>query len=151
MTFGKTEANLAIFHAELLQGSIQDDLGNFQLAVSHFQKALEISQSLNDFRLIARAEYDLGITLSRIEDFDHAKTAFRSAIQRLEKIGNRVQEMRVRSNFAAMLMNSGNNREGISEAKRALSFFEKTGADTWIARNANNIAEEYKTNNVISI
>ncbi|MFK7800976.1 MAG: tetratricopeptide repeat protein, partial [Anaerolineae bacterium] len=143
MDLASSEADLAIFHAEILQGHIQDGLSNFDLAVPHFQRALSISKKLDNQLLIARAEYQLGIIYTRQENFEMATLSFNQAIMRFEKLGNSVQEMRARTNFAAMLMNSGRNSEGISEANKALHFFEKTGADIWIAHNANNIADAY--------
>lgn len=137
------EADLAMFHAEILHGSIQDDLGNFDQAADHYATALNIAQRLDDQLLIARAEFTMGVTYARQEENQQAESIFNQAITRFQKLGNKVQEMRVRSNLAAMLMNTGQNTTGIAEATKALTFFEQMGADFWIASNANNIADAY--------
>jgi tetratricopeptide (TPR) repeat protein len=137
------EAKLAVFNTEILQGSIQDSLGCYGIAINHFSKAIEISYQLSDSMLAGRAEYLLGITYARQEEYDLANNVFQKAIENFVSVGNRVQEMRVRSNFAAMLMNAGQNSKGILEAEKALQFFEEMGTDFWVASNANNIADSY--------
>lgn len=143
MRQAQLEANLAIYHAEMLQGSIQDKLSNYESAVHHFNNALQIAFNNDDLLIIARAEYSLGITFSRQESYIQAEEMFLSAINRFKLIGNKVQEMRVRTNLAAMLMNSGRNLEGAEEAQVSLKFFQQAGADYWVSLTAHNISEAY--------
>lgn len=143
MTLAKREAELAKLHAELLQGNINDDLGNFKDAVKHYEIALEIAKSIGDEALTARVEFSLAIAFGKQENFVLSDELFKSSIDRFKNVGDVTQEMRTRSNYAVVLMNSGRNHDGIKEAQTALSFFDKAGADDWIARNANNIADTY--------
>ena len=92
---------------------------------------------------MARAEYHVAIIHGRQETYNKASKFFENSITRFEGLGNRTQEMRVRTNYAALLMNSGQNLKGIQQAQKALEFFKKAGANSWIARNANNIADAY--------
>ncbi len=137
------EANLARYYAEHLQGTIQDQLGNYDNAQSHYELALKLAQELDDSQATARAQYYLGIITSRQRDFSTAFQYFDSAIQNYSKIGNRTQEMYVRSNQAACHILAEEYRASIKQAEDALQFYERAGSSYWIALNAGNLAEAY--------
>ena len=137
------EANLARYHAEHLQGTIQDQVGNYGAALTHYEQALTLAQDLDDVQAVARAQYYLGIVSSRQQDFTAAFTYFDEAIENYVRIGNRTQEMYVRSNMAACHLLAQEYTASIEQAQQALAFYERAHSPYWIALNACNLAEAH--------
>ncbi|MEZ4664656.1 MAG: tetratricopeptide repeat protein [Caldilineaceae bacterium] len=137
------EANLARYHAEHLQGTIQDQVGNYSAALAHYAQALALAQDLDDVQAVARAQYYLGIVASRQQDFAAAFAYFDAAIENYARIGNRTQEMYVRSNLAACHLLAQQYTASIEQAKQALAFYERAHSPYWIALNACNLAEAH--------
>lgn len=137
------EANLAYYHSEHLQGAIQDQLGNYDIAHTHHRTALQLAEELNDIHAIARTQYHLGMLATRQHDFETAFTYFNHAIENYVAVGNQMQEMYVRSNMVACYILAEDYQTSIAQAKQALAFYERTNSPYWISLNAGNIAEAY--------
>ena len=137
------EANLARYHAEHLQGAIQDQLGNFDSAQTHHRMALLLAEELGDIQAIARSQYHLGIIASRRQDFPTAFSYFNHATENYRNVGNSAQEMFVRSNQAACFLQAANYKASIEQAQQALAFYERIKSPYWISLNAGNMAEAY--------
>ena len=137
------EANQARYHAEHLQGAIQDHLGNYEAAQKHHQTALLLAQKTGSRQACARTQYHLGILASRQQDFTTAFKYFEQARENYSSTGNQTQEMYVRSNQAACHILTAEYRESIVQAKEALSFYERANSPYWIALNACNLAEAH--------
>ncbi len=143
MKHAQKEAAQAMYYAEALQGQVKDALGLYNEAIGHYEKAFNAAEVVNNLYGMGVIEFNQAITLSRQEDFEKAMRKYEGAISRLEMLGLPGQVERVRTNMSAMLMLSGNNEKGINQALEAIKFFEKVGAETWVARNANNIADAF--------
>ena len=137
------EAKLARYHAEHLQGTIQNQMGHFEASQIHYQTALALAQELEEYHAIANTYYHLGIIESRQHEFPTAFAYFEQAVENYRSIGNRAQEMYVRSNQAACHILAEQYSECIDQAQKALAFYERINSPYWIALNACNIAEAH--------
>ncbi len=137
------EASLARYHAEHLQGAIQDQLGNYSTAHAHHEKALNLAEDLGDRQAVARAQYYTGNAATRQQDFPTAFTYFDLAIQNYIAVGNRTQEMYVRSNMAACHILAEEYHSAIEQAQQAFIFYKRSNAPYWIALNTSNLAEAH--------
>lgn len=137
------EANRAQYYAQNLQGTVQDQSGNYAAAKSHYEMALSLAEELQDIQAIARTRYFLGIVASRQQDFQTAFDCFDQAIKNFQKTGNKTQEMYARTNQAACYSQSGEFRTAIEQAEIALEFYERINSPYWISLNASNLAEAH--------
>lgn len=137
------EAKMAQYHAEHLQGAIQDQLGNYGVAHEHHSAALALAEESGDIQAIARTQYHLGMIATRQHKFQKAFTYFNHAIDNYVSIGNRTQEMYVRSNMVACYLLTENYLTSIEQAEQALHFYERINSPYWIALNASNLAEAH--------
>jgi tetratricopeptide (TPR) repeat protein len=137
------EATRARYYAENLQGAIQANLGNYETARGHYEVALTLAAALVDTQAAARTEYYLGIAAMQQQDVARAFCHYQAAIADYQQVGNRVQEVYVRSNLAAAYLTAGDYTAAITEAKQALAFCERMNAPYWMAMNAANLAEAY--------
>ncbi|MEM7802307.1 MAG: tetratricopeptide repeat protein, partial [Chloroflexota bacterium] len=143
MANAKREADLARFHAENMHGAIQDQLGNYDLAILHYETALSLAESLKDFRNVARTQYYMAIAMSRLQRFEESVSCFEKAIEAYKRVGDRVQAEHVRSNLGASYLFAEEYEEAIKYCLDALAFYERSGNTYWVAHNACNLAEAY--------
>jgi len=129
--------------AEQLQGAIQANLGHYEDARRHYETALTLAETLDDSQTVARVHYYLGIAAMQQHDLPTAFTHYQAAIAAYQQIGNRVQEIYVRSNLAAAYLTAGDYHAAIVEAKAALTFCARMNAPYWMAMNAANLAEAH--------
>ncbi|MEM7801080.1 MAG: tetratricopeptide repeat protein, partial [Chloroflexota bacterium] len=143
LSAAQRDVSLAEYYVEMLHGGIQDDLGHFNEALNHYQKALIFAEKSNQLRQVGRVQYSMGIVLAKLEQFEEAFDHFRAAIDLFVTIKNKIQEMFARSNYGSTLALAGNYQAGINESLKALAFYEKTRSAYWIALNATTLADTY--------
>lgn len=137
------EATRARYFAENLQGAVQANLGNYDVARQHYEVALSLANELDDTQAGARTQYYLGIAAMQQQDTATAFAHYRAAIEDYQRTGNRAQEVYARSNLAAAYLTAGDYEAAIAEAQQALAFCERMNAPYWMAMNAANLAEAY--------
>lgn len=137
------EAAKAQFHSEMLQGAIQSELGAYEVARTHQQKALSLASELRDSELQARAHYYLAIGYMHQNLLEKAFHHYNSGIEAYRSGGYKLQEAELRSNLAGSHLVSGNYTECIELAGSTLSFFTRINSPYWCALNSHNISEAY--------
>jgi tetratricopeptide (TPR) repeat protein len=137
------EGLLARAEAELYQGEVQEERGDYAEAEAHYAHALHCTQQANHAELQALAHYQLGSLAMRLERVEEATTHLQNCMRHYEAIGNRVQLNRAKTNLGGMLIQAGQYAQAIPPVTEALQFFEAVRYSNMLALNAANLAEAW--------
>ncbi len=111
-------SNLAFSHLRL--GYILDYQLEFQQAINHYLKSIEIYRSLEDFESIAHIENSIGIVYETMSVWDKALEHYIQAFVLYEKAGDL-------SGVATTYNNMGNIYQTLMNQTKALEFYQKSG------------------------
>jgi len=137
------EAQLARFEAERFMGEVEEEHGNYEKAQQHHQLALSIADEIG-YRLgQAKAHFNLGTLMARLEDLPAALSHFEYTVKAYRHLGDAVREHNCLSNLAAMHIQAEHYESALAPAQTALNFFEQMQHPFWIAMNAGNLAEAH--------
>ncbi|MCW1971009.1 MAG: tetratricopeptide repeat protein [Anaerolineae bacterium] len=137
------EAQLARFEAERFMGEVEEEHGDYVKAQHHHQLALDIADEI-DYKLgQAKAHFNLGTLMARLEDLNAALNHFEYAVKAYRRLGDVVREHTCMSNLAAMHVQAEQFDAALAPAQTALGFFEHIQYPFWVAMNAGNLAEAY--------
>lgn len=137
------QACQARYAAELFQGEVQDERGNYAEARLHYQTALLIAEQLSDPLRQARSHFNLAIIAARREEVGPATFHFEQTLHWYGEIGDLVRLERTRTNLAAFYVQTGRFSEAVAPARSAFAFFEQVGFANWMALNAVNLADAH--------
>ncbi len=144
----RTEATLARFDLEILQGEIEDAAGNHRVARLHYTTALELadtvtSQLPNQHRL-AKLHEALGILEARYGNLESAVVHIEAAGRYYRAAGNEICAVGVtNTNLSYAYLVKRRYAEVIPPAQVALAYFADRNHPYWLALNETNLAEAY--------
>ena len=138
------EALLAKHDVEILLGEIEDETGNLEQALSHFQAAIALAQTSNDPVRLAKTHEAIGILEARRLNTDAATHYLTEASRYFEMYGDVINAVGMTSsNLAFAYLMAQRYREAIAPAQRAVTFFQELGLPYELSLNAANLAEAY--------
>ena len=135
------EAKRAQFNAELSQGMVLENRGQYAAAHQHYAQALETAKNAHFVSGVANCYSFLGNIANYQQDLSTAIDYYQRALDAYDHIGDHYSREGVRSSLASAYTNSGHFQEAISPAQQAWRFFEKSGDSYWASLNAVNLAE----------
>jgi tetratricopeptide (TPR) repeat protein len=144
MTTARLEALLAKHDVEILLGDIEDEAGNLDKALEHFQTALELAHASNDPVRLARVNEALGILEARQLNTDAAERYLTQAGHYYSAHGNVINAVGMTSsNIAFAYLMARRYRDAIAPAQRAIAFFQEMNQPYELSLNEANLAEAY--------
>ncbi len=119
------EAQSAQYEVENLKGNILREWGDFALAETHYQQALQLAQELNNIGYEAKTRNAIASLLIKQGKFVEADLHFEHAYQLFRRLGRLLSVASVRVNQSVACMLNGRPAEAIPHALRAKSIFER--------------------------
>ncbi|RJP65728.1 MAG: CHAT domain-containing protein, partial [Ignavibacteriales bacterium] len=101
----KLQDKLLFAKAFVNLGIIEDDEGNFETARKYFNKALKISDEINNPEIKALAYSELGVSYSYTGELIDAKNSYLKSIEYFESLNNKVRLSYLYSNLGRIYQN----------------------------------------------
>jgi tetratricopeptide (TPR) repeat protein len=134
----------ARFELEVLQGEIENVVGNYAAAHAHFTNALAIASPLNDEYRLAKSHEALGILEARYAHLGVAVEHIQAAGRHYQATGNLVCAVGVtNTNLSYAYLVKRRYADAVPPAQTALAFFTELNHPYWLALNEANLAEAY--------
>jgi tetratricopeptide (TPR) repeat protein len=137
------EAQRARYLSENMTGMLYEQSGRLDEAQRHYLAGLEIAREIGYLAGVARSCHNLGNVASRRRQLEQAIDYYAQAMATHDQMGDRVGLEIARSGIVAPYMQIARYAEAVTEARRALAFFQAMGDSFWIALNASNLAEAH--------
>src|SRR5206468_11834490 len=87
---------------EVLRGQVREEEGAYEAALECYQRIQTLADLLDDDAIRAHAERKIAVVYGRRQQLTEAMTHARQAITIYERIGDRVKLAQMRSNLAAI-------------------------------------------------
>lgn len=137
------DIQLAEYYFTLFKGKAHYQMGEYKEAHQHLQTALNLARTHDNISGIANTCRLLAIIANYSGDEAAARSYSDEAIQFYEQKGDLLNAETVRTNLAGMMIQYRRFEEAITPLESSLAFYEKIGADVWIANTLTNLAECY--------
>lgn len=137
------EARLAECQTQLLIGRLEESEGRYSDAQLTLQQALTIANHLQDDPSLASIHRVLATIYGRLGNCEKAIQHTQIAIEIFERLGNRLDSERVRSNLALIYLDNRYFREALEPAHKAWLFFKAIEEPHTASTAAANLAEAY--------
>jgi tetratricopeptide (TPR) repeat protein len=131
----------AEFDLEILRGLVREEEGAYPDALAAYGRALALAEQLADDALLAQAERQFAALHGRREELDAAITHATRAISIYERIGDRVNLEKLRSNLAAIYVQTRRFAEALAIGAPTYAFFQSVRDPYFSAVTAANLAE----------
>jgi tetratricopeptide (TPR) repeat protein len=134
----------ARFDLEVLQGEIENALGNYDVARAHYTNALSLGSSLASEHRLAKLHEALGILEARYAHLEAAIEHIQAAGRHYQAMGNLICAVGVtNTNLSYAYLVKRRYADAVAPAKTALEFFGRLNHPYWLALNEANLAEAY--------
>jgi adenylate cyclase len=121
-----------------LQGLAHVSLNNFKDALENYDRAIEISEELNDQKSIAANLNNIGLVYQGQGSYSRALTYFNKALILFEKIESKKGMANTTGNIGNIYFEQGNNQRALEYFKKSLSYSEEMGDKRGISINLGN-------------
>lgn len=135
------EHRRAEFDLELLHGLLRDEEGAYDQALEAHRRALALADQLDDDALRAQAERQIAGVYGRRQQLDEAVAHAAEAIAIYERLGDRVNLERMRSNLAFIYVQTRQFQAALDVGTTAYRFFMLTRDPYFAAATGANLAE----------
>ncbi|MBC8076882.1 MAG: hypothetical protein H7Y32_12460, partial [Chloroflexales bacterium] len=135
------ELRRAEFDLEVLRGMLLKDEGGYDAALEANRRALTLAEQLGDDSLRALAERQIASVYGRRQQSDEAVTHAAQAIAIYERMGDRVNLEKMRSNLAFIYVQTRQFQAAIEVGQPAYDFFVAVGDPYFAAVTGANLAE----------
>jgi DNA-binding NarL/FixJ family response regulator len=113
------------------RGEAHEANGDFDLALSDYERTLDMATAAADGAAECQALMDIGFLWAG-RDYERAGGFFRRANEVAERVGDRILEARTMNRLGNWLVNTGDTNEGVALHERALAAFREAGDDAGI-------------------
>ncbi|MBX0329063.1 hypothetical protein K2Z83_15395 [Oscillochloris sp. ZM17-4] len=134
------EVERAEFELEVLRGLLRDEEGLYSDALEAFQRARSLADQLEDDSLRAQAERWLATVYGRLEQLDAAITHASNSISIYERMGDRLNLEKMRSNLASIYVQNRQNEAALEAGVPAYAFFQVVRDPYYASATAANLA-----------
>ncbi len=131
----------AEFDLEILRGLVREEEGAYPDALAAYGRALALAEQLADDALLAQAERQFAALHGRREELDAAITHATRSIAIYEHIGDRLNLEKMRSNLAAIYVQTRQFEEALAIGAPTYDFFQAVRDPYFSAVTAANLAE----------
>ncbi|MEM7532015.1 MAG: tetratricopeptide repeat protein [Chloroflexota bacterium] len=115
---------LAEYEVENCKGLVQEEIGNFAKATTHYQTALNLANRLQHIHGIAKSSQNLGIVYTQLDEFQSAEQYYRQAENAYQMLGHQVALAGIKQNRSIIYIEAQQYEEALSHTKESLSLFE---------------------------
>ncbi|MCU0495238.1 MAG: hypothetical protein MUD01_26930, partial [Chloroflexaceae bacterium] len=131
----------AEFDLELLRGLLREEEGAYDTALTTFSHLRTLADQLEDDGLRAMAERQLARVCGRREQLDDAIFHARHALEIYERVGDRVNLEKMRSNLSSIYVQTRQFEQALAVGQQAHAFFVAAHNPHFAATTAANMAE----------
>ncbi|MEM8532167.1 MAG: tetratricopeptide repeat protein, partial [Chloroflexota bacterium] len=131
----------AEYDTHMLRGHLLEEEGQYEAAKQAFEQAQTLAEKLQDNTLIAEVEHNLAALAGRQQHLESAIAHAEQAMVIYERIGDRVNLEKVRSNLSFSYVQAGKFREAVDVGVEAYTFFRLIREPYPASVTAANIAE----------
>jgi tetratricopeptide (TPR) repeat protein len=135
------EIRRAEFDLEMLRGMLLKEEGGYDAALEANRRALALAEQLDDDSLRALAERQTASVYGRRQQLDEAVTHAAQALAIYERMGDRVNEEKVRSNLAFIYVQTRQFQAALDVGQPAYDFFVAVRDPYFAAVTGANLAE----------
>jgi tetratricopeptide (TPR) repeat protein len=135
------ESRRAEFDLELLRGLLLDEEGDYDGALEAHRRALGLANQLDDDGLRAQAERQIAGVHGRRQQLEEAVAHAAKAVAIYERLGDRVNLERMRSNLAFIYVQTRQFRAALDVGAAAYAFFQMVRDPYFAAATGANLAE----------
>ncbi|NTU85514.1 MAG: tetratricopeptide repeat protein, partial [Chloroflexales bacterium] len=138
---GWAEIRRAEFDLEVLRGLLRDEEGAYDLALDAHRRARELAEQIGDDALRGLAERQIARVYGRRQQLDEAVLHAAQAIAIYERMGDRVNLEKMRSNLAFIYVQTRQFQAALDVGQPAYNFFVTVRDPYFAAVTGANLAE----------
>ncbi|HMQ34501.1 MAG TPA: hypothetical protein PKD53_27440 [Chloroflexaceae bacterium] len=131
----------AEFELELLRGMLRDEEGDYDASLAAYRRARDLADQLDDDVLRAQAERWLATIFGRREQLAEAVEHATRSIGIYERVGDRLSLEKMRSNLAAIYVQTREFQAALDVGAPAYAFFVAVRDPLYASGTAANLAE----------
>ncbi len=135
------EVHRAEFDLEVLRGVLLEEEGSYHMALEAYRRARSLAEQIEDDTLRAQAERWLAAVYGRRQQLEEAVTHATQSIAIYERLGDRVNLEKMRSNMAFIYVQTRQFQAAIDVGVPAYTFFVAMRDPYFAAVTAANLAE----------
>lgn len=139
----KFNDNRLLYKLNKYKGLINFRLSNFDVALSHFYKCVEIGEQDKNILEIAGASLNIGNIYMELGEYETSMAFYMNTLAQNEQIKNRKGIFSTKGNIANLLSKLNRNEEAIREYEELLSMPEATDNPATHARVLSNLGSLY--------
>jgi len=141
LTASWQEIHRAEFDLEILRGLLHWESGAYDVALEAYQRALDLAEQLDDDSLRGHAERQIAAVYGRREQLEAAKTHAARALAIYERLGDRFNLEKMRSNLSAIYVQTRQFDAVLEVGAPAYTFFRSVRDPYFAAVTGANLAE----------
>ena len=120
-------------------GILTQERGDYDEAIRHYQRALDISERLGDQAGMAASYHNLGVLAQERGDYDEAAHQYQRALDISERLGNQAGMADSYGQLGNLARLRGDYDEAARQYQRALDIFERIGDQAKMATSYHNL------------
>ena len=121
-------------------GNVYSDMGDNNVAIDYYNKALEISKGLNNKKGIAQSMNLIGIAMYNQGKYDEALNYYEKALELNLSINNKADVLKNYTNLGNLYEDQGNKLKALLSFEASLKIAQELKDNKSISRNLNNIS-----------
>lgn len=125
-------------------GYLSSQKGNFTQALEHYEKSLQLRESIGDFKGIANSLNSMGLSNRNLGEYSKALELYQKSLTFQEKTGNKKSLANTLNNIGLLLSDQGDYRASLEYYEKSLKIQREIGNKSGEALTLNNIGFVHK-------